>query len=444
MKKIFSLAVLCSLFLAVSCNKSEGEKDFSYNAPSEAILGQSVKFEDLSIGVTSREWTFEDATPASSTEAVVNVTFNKSGNKAVKLVVKFSDGSQEQADLTVKVLGSLSADIKAAGFTPKGCAKKGSEITFSLDNVVGEPTSYKWTFQGGTPETSTEASPKVTWNSQIDNVKVTCEMTRESDGASQIVETSIIAGNYPLLKQKDDYDVFGFDGTKDVLPNWIAYASDGDQKSKMSIVDGGSNSAKCMRVDATTYMYLPGQAGQGFIDVFHRNNWTNNCSMEVGKKYILSFDIKAQAPDVSTLTDLTSVFPEIAKQNKGQLGAVMEIAWIYCCTPSDGLYDSLRDMYTSEDWKTLFGKDYVSQTSGDKTLHEFRYTALTGEKQDLSDLHFVNLIGADWQTLTSEFTLKVDGYNDGDVFDNCFISVRCAGYGAVFFLDNFRIDEVEE
>ena len=121
----------------------------------------------------------------------------------------------------------------------------------------------------------------------------------------------------------------------------------------------------------------------------------------------------------------------------------MEIAWIYCCTPSDGLYDSLRDAYTAESWKEYYGKDYVSQTSGDKTMHEFRYTSLVGEKADMSDLHFKNLIKGDWQTLSDEFTLEVEGANKGDLFYNCFISVRCTGYGATFFLDNFRIDEVE-
>ena len=262
MKKIFSLAALCSLILAVSCSKSSTnvETEFIYNVPSEAIAGQPVKFEDLSLGVSSREWTFEDAEPATSKEAVVEVAFKQGGEKAVKLVVNFSDGSQQQADFKVKVLSSLSATIEASGLTPKGCAKSGAEITFSLKDVVGEPTSYNWTFQGGTPATSTEATPKVTWNSQIDDVKVTCEMTRASDGAKKTVETSIIAGNYPLLKKdtKFGYDVFGFEGT-DVRNAYICYAKDGDQPSKAPIVDGGSNSSKCMKVDASSYLYLPVQ-----------------------------------------------------------------------------------------------------------------------------------------------------------------------------------------
>lgn len=449
MKKIFSMAALCSLILAVSCSKSSTkvETEFSYNVPSEAIVGQPVKFEDLSLGVSSREWTFEDAEPAASKAAVVDVTFNEGGEKAVKLVVNFLDGTKQQKDFKVNVLGSLSAVIEASGLTPKGCAKSGAEITFSLKDVVGEPTSYNWTFPGGTPATSTEASPKVTWNSQIDDVKVTCEMTRAADGAKKTVETSIIAGNYPLLKKdtKFGYDVFGFEGT-DVRNAYICYAKDGDQASKATIVDGGSNSSKCMKVDATSYNYLPVpgyESMNGFIDLFHRNNWCNNASMEVGRKYKMSFDIKASAPALETV-ELLKTIPSIGQMNKGEIGAVMEIAWIYGCTPSEGLQDPLRGLNTAEDWKDYYNEDYVSQTSGDKSLHEFRYTELKAEKTDYSDLHFKNLITDKWQTLSDEFTLNVAGYDNGYVFRNCFICVRCSGYGATFYLDNFRIDEIEE
>lgn len=449
MKKIFSMAALCSLILAVSCSKSSTkvETEFSYNVPPEAIAGQPVKFEDLSLGVSSREWTFEDAEPAASKAAVVDVTFNEGGEKAVKLVVNFLDGTKQQKDFKVNVLGSLSAVIEASDLTPKGCAKSGAEITFSLKDVVGEPTSYNWTFPGGTPATSTEASPKVTWNSQIDDVKVTCEMTRAADGAKKTVETSIIAGNYPLLKKdtKFGYDVFGFEGT-DVRNAYICYAKDGDQASKATIVDGGSNSSKCMKVDATSYNYLPVpgyESMNGFIDLFHRNNWCNNASMEVGKKYKMSFDIKASAPALETV-ELLKTIPSIGQMNKGEIGAVMEIAWIYGCTPSEGLQDPLRGLNTAEDWKEYYNEDYVSQTSGDKSLHEFRYTELKAEKADYSDLHFKNLITDKWQTLSDEFTLNVAGYDNGYVFRNCFICVRCSGYGATFYLDNFRIDEIEE
>ena len=198
-----------------------------------------------------------------------------------------------------------------------------------------------------------------------------------------------------------------------------------------------------MKVDASSYLYMPVQGQEsmnGFIDLFHRNNWSNNASMEVGKKYKMSFDIKASAPTIETVEEL-KIAPSIGQINKGQIGAVMEIAWIYCYTPPQGLQDPLRGL---EDWKDYYNEDYVSQTSGDKTLHEFRYTKLTGEKADMSDLHFENLITDKWQTLSDEFTLNVEGYENGYVFRNCFISVRCSGYGATFYLDNFRIDEIED
>lgn len=104
----------------------------------------------------------------------------------------------------------------------------------------------------------------------------------------------------------------------------------------------------------------------------------------------------------------------------------------------------MRGLNTAEDWKEYYNEDYVSQTSGDKSLHEFRYTELKADNADYSDLHFKNLITDKWQTLSDEFTLNVAGYDNGYVFRNCFICVRCSGYGATFYLDNFRIDEIEE
>ena len=88
----------------------------------------------------------------------------------------------------------------------------------------------------------------------------------------------------------------------------------------------------------------------GFIDLFHRNNWCNNASMEVGKKYKMSFDIKASAPALETV-ELLKAIPSIGQMNKGEIGAVMEIAWFYGCTPSEGLQDPLRGLNTAEDWK---------------------------------------------------------------------------------------------
>lgn len=464
MKRILSTAAICSLILTVSCNKENGtgvEHDFQYKAPAVAMATSPVKFTDNSLDVASRTWTFENAEPATSDKAVVDVTFNKTGNNKAKLVVKFNDGGTETAEFEVKTVELMKADIKAEGLTPKGCAKLGHQVQFSLENVVGSPASYKWIFPGGIPESTTEETPVVTWNKQDDEVVVICEMTH-SESEELVVEVTreIVAGNYPLLKKdkKYGYDVFGFEGTNDdVRDVWITSASDGDQYgsdaiyNKAVIVDGGSDSEpspeskKSLKIDASSYLYMPIKeyaSMHGFIDIFHRLNWSNNAFMEVGKKYKMSFDIKADATKMEDV-EILKAAPSFGQLNKGELGAVMEIAWIYACTTPAGVNDPLRNINSATNWKNVFGEDYVSQTSGDLTMHEFRYTRLDATQADYSDLHFVNLIKGEWQTLSDEFTLKVAGYEDGTVFKNCFICVRLNGYGATFWLDNFRIDEIE-
>ena len=97
----------------------------------------------------------------------------------------------------------LYADLSVSGLTPKGCAKKGAEITFALDNLKGGPVTYSWTFPGGTPATSTEESPKVVWNDQINDVEVSVVITSEADGSTLTLKQNIIAGKIHFPEQPD-------------------------------------------------------------------------------------------------------------------------------------------------------------------------------------------------------------------------------------------------
>ncbi len=67
-----------------------------------ACAGSLISFEDVSWNgvVESREWTFEDGTPATSTSANANVTFSGSGWKKVTLTVTNATGShtKEESD----------------------------------------------------------------------------------------------------------------------------------------------------------------------------------------------------------------------------------------------------------------------------------------------------------------------------------------------------------
>ena len=146
MKRILTLMTACGLFALVSCQPEDNavvEKDFNYTASLEtARVGETVTFTDNSINVESRTWTFEDGTPATSSEATVDVVFNSTGTKEVTLTVTYSDGTEDHGTLSIEVTNPLSADIAVAGLTEMGCAKSGAEITFSLyyEEVAPEAT----------------------------------------------------------------------------------------------------------------------------------------------------------------------------------------------------------------------------------------------------------------------------------------------------------------
>ena len=62
---------------------------WSYGAESQFSVGKPATFTDLSLGVETREWSFEDATPATSTDPEPSVVFNSKGIKTVTLTIHF-------------------------------------------------------------------------------------------------------------------------------------------------------------------------------------------------------------------------------------------------------------------------------------------------------------------------------------------------------------------
>mgnify|MGYP002516569695 FL=1 len=425
MKRILSMLALSSLILMMSCNKEDKtiEKDFQYKVSSEvALKGETVTFSDYSINVDSRQWTFEDGTPATSSEAVVNVTFNAAGEKKATLTVNYSDGTKDEATMTVKVLDDLSAEVAVAGLTEKGCAKKGKEVTFSLENVAGEPTSYSWTFPGGTPATSTEASPKVVWNDQINDVTVTCEITRAKDGAKFTATRHIIAGNYPLLGSDETYDVYGFE-RGNVNEGWYSWAQfpgeteAGLRPASMTIADGGANgTSKCMKLNISAIT-----DGATIYELASRNTWPYNASLEVGKKYELSFWLKAEGMAYGD-------------------GIAASCYWLnvfsYC---PNWLNDPLHGWNAIDEWKTVFGQDFVEGSQ--IKLYENAITSV--EAGEDGQYVFKGLLKGDWTKYSFEFNID-DAGSKGDIFRNCYLAVGLSGVGAKVFIDEVQINLVEE
>ncbi|MCK3682713.1 PKD domain-containing protein [Maribellus sp. YY47] len=136
--------------------------DFSANKTS-VTTDETVTFTDLtSNNPVSWNWTFEGGTPATSTQQNPMVTYSSAGTYNVTLTATNADGSDTKSvynyiEVTKPVVAPLAEfSVENTSIT------EGETIIFS-DLSSNEPTSWSWSFEGGTPGTSTQQNPSVTY-----------------------------------------------------------------------------------------------------------------------------------------------------------------------------------------------------------------------------------------------------------------------------------------
>jgi PKD repeat protein len=135
--------------------------DFTIN-PVTVVFGNSIVFNDESLGdPISWQWTFDGGIPATSTDTIVSVQYNTVGIYPVTLTVSDGVDTHTKTDYVYVVLPSAPVPDFVATQTT---IMVGETISF-LDLTTGNPTSWNWTFQGGSPITSIEQHPTaVTYN----------------------------------------------------------------------------------------------------------------------------------------------------------------------------------------------------------------------------------------------------------------------------------------
>lgn len=120
--------------------------------------GESVTFTNTSRNATMFYWTFNGGDPSYSTETNPVVTYSEPGTYSVTLFAA-SDNSNDTETKTdyIVVLPVTNADFVASS----------TDIfagdTISFVNMSENANAFFWTFPGGTPESSTDANPVVTY-----------------------------------------------------------------------------------------------------------------------------------------------------------------------------------------------------------------------------------------------------------------------------------------
>ena len=128
--------------------------------PTSGAVPLTVTFTDQSIGATSWSWNFGDT--GTSTDKNPVHTYNTVGTYTVSLTVYNVSGS----DSIVKTnyITVTPPQPPVAAFTASATnINVGNSVTFT-DQTINHPTSWSWTFEGGTPATSTNQNPVITYN----------------------------------------------------------------------------------------------------------------------------------------------------------------------------------------------------------------------------------------------------------------------------------------
>ena len=125
--------------------------EFSYTAN-----GVQVTFSSIGSMGDTYEWEFGDGQTSTSPNPVH--TYATSGTYQVILTVTNSCGS-DVLQQTVTVTGAPLAQFISS--TQTGCSPLVVQFT---NQSGGNPTSFSWVFQGGTPSTSSQPNPVVTYN----------------------------------------------------------------------------------------------------------------------------------------------------------------------------------------------------------------------------------------------------------------------------------------
>ncbi|PRY39170.1 PKD repeat protein [Spirosoma oryzae] len=134
--------------------------DFSIKATNDNFTPPaSIQFTNLTTGADAYQWTFPGGTPGTSTDKTpAPIRYTTAGSYTVKLVVSNVDGEQGTKELTLKI-----GDKLVPAFQAEVVGNLYPPATINIKNRSLGGDRVVWTFDGGSPATSTDANPSVTF-----------------------------------------------------------------------------------------------------------------------------------------------------------------------------------------------------------------------------------------------------------------------------------------
>jgi len=156
--------------------------------------GTAVNFTNTSTGYqATRSWTFEGGNPATSTEENPRVMYSTPGTYEVSLRVTNACGENTKTETSyITVTEAQTGDAPVADFSFRTSQQANVFSVQFNDLTTNLPTSWSWTFENGTPATSTEQNPVVTFAAE-GNYLVTL-VAENAYGRDSIARTINVVG----------------------------------------------------------------------------------------------------------------------------------------------------------------------------------------------------------------------------------------------------------
>ena len=164
-----------------------------YGTPTTVCSGQTVSYFDLSTNSpTSWSWSFPGGTPAASTLQNPVVTYNVAGTYSATLTATNAYGSNTSTQTNYITVNNCPPPPIAnfSGSPTTLCA--GGTVSFT-DLSTNGPTSWNWSFPGGTPSTSVAQNPVITYSSA--GIYSVTLVASNSSGSSTVTLNNYITVN---------------------------------------------------------------------------------------------------------------------------------------------------------------------------------------------------------------------------------------------------------
>jgi PKD repeat protein len=163
----------------------------------------SVYFTDLSANKpTSWAWTFDGGTPSTSNNANPIISYATAGTYNVTLVATNAAGSNTKIK-TGYITVNVAQVTPIADFVADKVSMNENTSVYFTDLSANKPTSWAWTFDGGTPSTSNNANPIISY-ATAGTYNVTLVATNAA-GSNTKVKTGYITVNVAPVAPVADF-----------------------------------------------------------------------------------------------------------------------------------------------------------------------------------------------------------------------------------------------